>query len=212
MTRKLTQQYVGPFQISKRVGRLAYKLEIPDGWLVHPVFSIAQLEPCPSPGSDPFVRSTQHHIPPVSTNEDGSINYKIERLLNKRVFKKGKGYSTEYLVRRKSYGPEWDKWFNVKRLENAQDLVDECEDEMREVRYTTPFSGTTSTNPTPRTSPKRGQGHPPSRRKQARLHSVTHHRHAVFSDCNTTFHRLCRSEKSTCMVGCYAHPYLANFP
>ena len=111
MTRELTQQYVGPFQILKRVGRLTYKLEIPDDWLVHPIFNIAQLEPCPSPGSDPFGRFMQHHIPPVSTNEDGSINYKIERLLNKRVFKKGKGYSTEYLVRRKSYGPQWDRWF-----------------------------------------------------------------------------------------------------
>lgn len=29
ITKKLTQQYIGPFQIVEKVGRLAYKLKVP---------------------------------------------------------------------------------------------------------------------------------------------------------------------------------------
>ena len=154
ITKKLTQQYVGPFKVLQRVGRLAYKLDIPDSWLVHPVFTIAQLEPCPDPTKDPFNRPRDEHIPPISTNEDGTINCEVERLLNKRVFKKGKGFSTEYLVRWKSYGPEYDQWYNVKRLGNAEELVQEYEQELRAVRSTTPFYDTTMDTPTANTTPK----------------------------------------------------------
>lgn len=41
VTKKLTQQYVGPFCIVEKVGCLAYKLEILSDWRIHPVFSMA---------------------------------------------------------------------------------------------------------------------------------------------------------------------------
>ena len=81
VTKKLTQQYVGPLKVLARVGRLAYRLEIPDSWLVHPVSTVAQLEPCPAPSSDPFQQPRDEHIPPFFTNPDGSVNCEIERLL-----------------------------------------------------------------------------------------------------------------------------------
>ena len=56
ITKKLTQQYVGPFQIIERIGRLAYKLEVMSDWKIYPVFSIAQLEPTPAPSKDLFHR------------------------------------------------------------------------------------------------------------------------------------------------------------
>ncbi len=54
VTKKLTQQYVGPFQIIKKVGQLAYRLDVPSDWMIHPVFSMAQLEPALEPAKDPF--------------------------------------------------------------------------------------------------------------------------------------------------------------
>lgn len=45
ITKKLTQQYVGPFLILERIGRLAYKLDITPDWRIYPVFSVVQLEP-----------------------------------------------------------------------------------------------------------------------------------------------------------------------
>ena len=51
--KKLSQQYVGPFRVMEKIGRLAYKLEIPAHWRVHPVFSVAQLEASPKE-TDPY--------------------------------------------------------------------------------------------------------------------------------------------------------------
>ena len=41
VTTKFTQQYVGPFLVMERVGRLAYRLEIPSYWRIYPIFTIA---------------------------------------------------------------------------------------------------------------------------------------------------------------------------
>lgn len=54
-------------------------------------------------------------------------SFEVERLLNKRLVKRGKGRSVEYLVRWKKYGPEWDRWYSVKDLDNAPDLVRDYE-------------------------------------------------------------------------------------
>ncbi len=54
--KKYEQQYVSPFRITDRVGRLAYHLNLPDQWKIHPVFSIAQLENSPDPAADPYER------------------------------------------------------------------------------------------------------------------------------------------------------------
>ena len=53
---KLTQQFVSLFKVICQVGRLAYELDIPPNWKIHPVFTIAMLEPAPSPAEDPFDR------------------------------------------------------------------------------------------------------------------------------------------------------------
>jgi len=43
----LAQKYAGRFTILERIGRLAYRLDFPEGSKVHPVVSIAHLEPAP---------------------------------------------------------------------------------------------------------------------------------------------------------------------
>ena len=132
ITTKLAQQYVGPFRIVERVGRLAYRLEIPGHWRIHPVFTIAQLEPSPAPNEDPFdrPRPDQPDSVYVEGDTDTMKSFEIDRLLDKRVMRKGRGFATEYLVRWKGWGPQWDEWFNVKNLDDATDLVEDYEREM----------------------------------------------------------------------------------
>ena len=64
---------------------------------------------------------------PSSVFVEGDTNrqksFEIDRLLNRRTVKKGKGLAIKYLVRWTGYGPEWDRWYNVKDLDNAADLV-----------------------------------------------------------------------------------------
>lgn len=101
VTKKLTQQYMGPFRIKEGVEYFAYKLKIPDNWRIHPVFSVAQLEPTPEPFDDPFWRPYPYHPPIIFV--DGDTNnlksFEIDRLLNKQTIKRGKGLIIKYLVR-----------------------------------------------------------------------------------------------------------------
>ena len=123
--KKLIQQYVGPFQDLERVDRLAYKLDVPHDWKIYPVFSIAQLESTLLPAEDPFGRLRPKHLPLVFVegNTDVVKSFEIDRLLNKRTVKKDRDHAVKYLVRWTGYGPEWDRWYNIKDLNNAAKLV-----------------------------------------------------------------------------------------
>lgn len=124
VNRKLSQQRVGPFKILQKVGNLAYRLELPPTVKIHPVVSVAQLEPLP-PKPDPYNRARPDAgNPPAVENEDSEApSFEIERLLDRRIA--GRGNKLEYLVKWKGYGHEWNWWYKIKDLGAAQTLVDE---------------------------------------------------------------------------------------
>lgn len=108
VTKKLTQQYVGSFQIVERVGQLAYKFGMPEDWKIHPVFSVAQLEPPPDPSEDLFRRFCPQ-LPPLVFVDDDTDKHKffeIACFLNKCIVRRSRGLAVEYLVRWTGYGPE----------------------------------------------------------------------------------------------------------
>ena len=70
----------------EKIGRLAYRLDVPPDWRIQPVFSVAQLEPVPPPSEDPFGRPFSSNPPPVFVEGDTDKvkSFEVERLLNKR--------------------------------------------------------------------------------------------------------------------------------
>ncbi len=123
--KKLGQQFAGPLRVLERVGRLAYRLDIPSNWRIHDVISVAHLEPATAPEDDPYRRRRLEQPEPVVV--DGENEWEIERILRKRVYRRGRDFTTEYLVRWLGYGPEYDTWTNIRDMGNAKELVDDFE-------------------------------------------------------------------------------------
>lgn len=124
-TKKLIQQYVGSFQIVERIGQLAYRLEVPSDWRIHLIFSVAQLEPALNLSEDPFHHPHPQQPPSVFVEGDthNHKSFEVDCLLNKQMVRKGKGLAIKYIVRWTGYSLEWDRWYNVKDLDNAANLV-----------------------------------------------------------------------------------------
>jgi hypothetical protein len=123
---KLGLQRVGPFNIVEKVGRLAYKLDLPDGWKIHPVISIVHLEPAKD---DPFGREV---VPPPPVEVEGEEYWKIETIIRRELRGRGRNRRIHYLVRWKGYGPEFDEWLPVEEMEHSGELVEEFESRQKD--------------------------------------------------------------------------------
>ncbi len=105
-------------------------MDISKEWQIHPVFSIAQLEPCPSPDSDPFAWSPPYNPDSVYVEGDTDLvkSFEVERLISKRQTKRR---GQEYLVKWKGYGPEHNAWRNIPELGDAAQHLKDYEDGMK---------------------------------------------------------------------------------
>jgi hypothetical protein len=123
VNRKLSQQHVGPFEVLSAVGSLAYRLDIPNTWRIHPVISVAHLKRAPD--SDPFERELQP-IPDVIQDDTGEHEeWEVEEVLDSRALGK-KTKRKQYWVKWKGFGPEHNTWVNEDDM-NAKDLIDSFE-------------------------------------------------------------------------------------
>ena len=117
---KLHHQRIGPFKVLDKVGMRAYRLELPPIMRIHPVVSIAQLEPASGADSDPYGRVRNANPPPVvGTNDE----YLIEAVLGKRI-SRGK---TQYLIKWWSWGHENNVWYYAEDLQDCSELIAEYE-------------------------------------------------------------------------------------
>ena len=176
---KLSNQRTGPFPIKRRIGRLAYELELPPEWRVHPVISVAQLEPVPKE-SDPYARPRPTHPPAVEMEGDTEDfkSYEVEKLVGRRIRKFGRTETIQYLVRWLGYGSEHDTWRSLSVLDNSMELVEAYErqhppESLPKGRYAKPspkpkggVPPKASVPPRASAPPKRGRGRPLKTSKQ----------------------------------------------
>ena len=169
--RKLSQQRVGPFKILAKVGHLAYRLKLPPVMRIHPVISVAQLEPATATAagaSDPYERRVNIEPPPVHNEGDDS---EVGMIMGKRITR-GK---PEYLLHWKDWGHEHNVWYTIEDLPDAMELVDDYERKLalipparrkvgKGARTTqAPQPPTQAPQPptqAPQPTPKRGRGRP----------------------------------------------------
>ena len=55
-SKKMGPQTIRPFPVLGRIGRLAYRLQLPPMMRIHNVISVAHLEPATDPAEDPYRR------------------------------------------------------------------------------------------------------------------------------------------------------------
>ena len=99
--RKLSPRFIGPFMIKERVGKFAYRLELPESMRgVHDVFHASMLRK--------YLRDPEHHITvePVTIEQDLSFESRpvrilktSERVLRRKTFKYVKVLWTNQTVR-----------------------------------------------------------------------------------------------------------------
>ena len=108
---KLMPRFVGPFKIVKRIGQVAYELELPAQMKVHDVFHVSLLKRYHSNGSQP---------PPPFVYQDNMEEYAVERILAHRDIRSGRSKKQEFLVKWVGYPSENNTWEPAAGLKNCK--------------------------------------------------------------------------------------------
>jgi hypothetical protein len=129
-TRKFQAKFLGPYKVIETVSPTAYRLELPETLKIHPVFHISKLRRYVESDEQLFPERTVPPPPPLVFDDD-HVEYLVEKILDKRTRRIGRGTRTEYLVKWKNY-PEYDAtWQTLADLENAKEAVQNFEEEQR---------------------------------------------------------------------------------
>jgi hypothetical protein len=122
-TKKLLDRFIGPYKIIERIGKVAYKLDLPIKFRLHPVFHIAKLRKALE--SDDFPGREQLDRPDPVLKLDGEDAWYVDRVINKRK----RGNKIQYLVVGEGY-PEWEAtWEDSSRLKEAREAIEAYESE-----------------------------------------------------------------------------------
>jgi hypothetical protein len=125
-TVKLMSKYIGPFTIKRVINDAAYELDLPHSLPVHPSFHISKLKPYKD-GSAQFPWRVQQPPPPPEILSDGHEGFEVERILDKRERRYGRGKRIEYLVHWKGYADYDRTWEPAANLEFAPQAIRDYE-------------------------------------------------------------------------------------
>ena len=112
---KLNPKRYGPFRIVKEISPVAYQLQLPPSWNIHPVFHASLLSP---------YRETPLHGPNFSQLPPDLINneeeYEVEQIKVHQNF--GRSKHLQYLIKSKGYSKSDNIWENATDV-HAPDLI-----------------------------------------------------------------------------------------
>ena len=113
---KLRRRWIGPYSITQVISPVAYRLDLPPAWRVHPVFHVSNLKRWNR--SEEFERVER---PPSPIMVEGHEEYEVEAILRH----KGKGARRLYQVLWKGFPITEASWEPESHLANAPQVLEE---------------------------------------------------------------------------------------
>jgi hypothetical protein len=108
---KLKPKFYGPYRISRRIGEVAYELELPEGCKIHNVFHVS----CLKKALGQHI-ATSTELPPL--DEEGQLILVPEEILEIKERKLRNRTVREYLVKWKDFPIEDATWEGEKVLQH----------------------------------------------------------------------------------------------
>ena len=100
---KLASRFYGPYPVIQKIGVVAYKLQLPEGARIHPVFHVSLLKNFAGELAEP-----SQELPPV--NEEGAVILEPQHILDTRWVKRGNKFEEENLIQWKHLPVEDATW------------------------------------------------------------------------------------------------------
>jgi len=103
---KLSYKFFGPYPVRERIGKVAYRLELPPGSQIHNVFHVSQLKEYRADYTPVFAELPK--TPSLDT-----LDTETESILDRRMMKKGNHAIVQVLIKWKNLPEEtatWEDW------------------------------------------------------------------------------------------------------
>ena len=124
-TRKFLPKFIGPFKVLKRVGPVAYELELPPAYKFHDVFHVSLLEK--------FHESGDYQPPPPTVMLEGEDEFEVESILMHRTVKthsNSKNTKIEFLVQWRGFDARHSTWEPQQNCVNCPEVVQQYWDKV----------------------------------------------------------------------------------
>jgi hypothetical protein len=127
--RKLQPRYYGPFRVTKVVSEVAYKLELPPHFKIHPVIHISHLK-ANQDGSQDFPSRPEYKSPPpaiiVGEGETAEEYFSVGAIRNHKYVGKGRNRQRKFWIQWEGYGEQVNTWKSERdlRIDMEDHLVD----------------------------------------------------------------------------------------
>ncbi|GJR78796.1 retrotransposable element Tf2 [Tanacetum coccineum] len=106
---KFSPKYYGPFQVLKKIGQVAYELQLPAQAQIHNVFHVSQLKKC---------RGTMTIVGDLpAINNEGVIAVEPIAILERRLAKKGNAATVYVLVQWANGSAEDATWESIEEIQ-----------------------------------------------------------------------------------------------